>query len=209
MQVEGWCWTTCGSVTELTEQGMVATNNGDQEQVVTGSSPMTEGRHYWEVEINVTHGIMVGATRPGVDHDEAPDNDSDTYFIAGFRGGLYGNGKRFTDSQGALLQGDRVGVMLDLDAGSMRFYRNGKRFGPGFTSGVTGPLVCAALLTGKGDKVTVLPGATAPEGAGADARGAQFCSAQNEQGSVLAPEDARTCGPRPCWGTPLLPVKVC
>jgi hypothetical protein len=160
---------------------------------------MTEGRHYWEVEIHEgTSGIMVGAARPGVDHDEFQHSGSNTYFIAGFSGGLFGNFKINADPQGALLQGDRVGVMLDLDAGWMRFFRNGKRFGPGYTSGVTGPLVRAAQLLGKGDTVTVLPGATAPEGAGANARKEQFCNAQNEQGAVLAPKDARTCVPHPC-----------
>ena len=48
----------------------------------------------------------------------------------------------------------------------MRYYRNGKRCGPGYTEGVTGPLVRAVQLVCAGDKVTVLPGAVAPEGAG-------------------------------------------
>ena len=49
--------------------------------------------------------------------------------------------------------------------GWSRFYRNDKRFGPGFTEGVTGPLVRAAGLYG-GDKVTALPGGVAADGAG-------------------------------------------
>ena len=57
-------------------------------------------------------------------------------------------------------------MLLDLDAGWLRLFRNGTRCGPGFTEGVTGPLVRAAQLF-NGDKVTVLPGAVAPEGAGA------------------------------------------
>jgi hypothetical protein len=57
-------------------------------------------------------------------------------------------------------------VLLDLDAGWMRIYRNGKRCGPGFTEGVTGPLVRAAQLIDIGNKVMVLLGAVAPEGAG-------------------------------------------
>ena len=48
----------------------------------------------------------------------------------------------------------------------MRIYRNGKRCGPGFTEGVTGPLVRGAQLRFTDDKLTVLPGAVAPEGAG-------------------------------------------
>ena len=63
--------------------------------------------------------------------------------------------------------GDRIGVLLDLDAGWLRFYHNDRRCGPGFTEGVTRPLVRAAQLCTPGSKVTVLPGAIAPEGAGA------------------------------------------
>ena len=71
------------------------------------------------------------------------------------------------------------GVLLDLDVGWLRFYRNSKWCGPGFTEGVTGPLVRAAQFAraaswfslsiggSAGGKVTVLPGAVAPTGAGA------------------------------------------
>jgi hypothetical protein len=58
-------------------------------------------------------------------------------------------------------------MLLDLDAGWLRFYRNGKRCGPGYTEGVTGPLLCAAQVTDAGQQLTLLPGAVAPEGAGA------------------------------------------
>jgi hypothetical protein len=89
---------------------------------------------------------------------------NDGYFIFGGNGGLYGNGKQHADLQGKFATDDRIGVLLDLDAGWMRFYRNCKQCGPGFTEGVTGPLVCAAQFGGSaGDKVTVLPGAVAPE----------------------------------------------
>jgi hypothetical protein len=70
-------------------------------------------------------------------------------------------------SQGSFAAGGRIGVLLDLDAGWMRFYHNDKRCGPGFTEGMTGPLVRAAQLYNEGDTATVLPGAVAPEGAGA------------------------------------------
>jgi hypothetical protein len=140
-------------------------------QLVTGGSPMTEGRHYWEVELTWDVDIcfsMVGAARPGLDHDTSPVDmdDDDVYFIYGRTGALFGNGKKNSDKQGKFAKGDRIGVLLDLDAGWMRFYRNDKRCGPGFTEGVTGPLVRATELHDGGDKVTALPGAVAPEGAG-------------------------------------------
>jgi hypothetical protein len=132
---------------------------------------MTEGRHYWEVELTWTDhydcDIMVGAVRPGLDHDKDFGDTNDAYYIDGYTGSLYGNGKEDADRQGEFAKGDRIGVLLDLDAGWLRYYRNDKRCGPGFTEGVTGPLVRAVELYNEGEKVTVLPGAVAPEGAGA------------------------------------------
>jgi hypothetical protein len=131
---------------------------------------MTEGRHYWEVEYTAADAkdiwFMVGAVRPGLDHDKGHQYTNDAYFISGCSGSLFGNGISNADPQGDFATGDRIGVLLDLDAGWMRIYRNGKRCGPGFTEGVTGPLARAAQLLFAGDKLTVLPGAMAPEGAG-------------------------------------------
>ncbi len=164
----GWCWSARGSKMMLSEDGLVATKTVPdyKSQLVTGGSPMTEGRHYWEVELTAGYAIMVGAVRPGLDHDKEHYNTNDAYFINGYNGSLFGNGKCNAEPQGRFAAGDRIGVLLDLDAGWLRIFRNGKRGGPGFTEGVTGPLVCAVQLASAGDKVAVLPGATALEGAG-------------------------------------------
>jgi hypothetical protein len=170
----GWRWEGCGNGITLSGEGLVATRDEEgRTQLVTGGSTMTEGRHYWEVELTCAHAdcdISVGAVRPGLDHDTYHFRTNDAYYINGGSGALYGNGKEDTDSQGQFAKGDRIGVLLDLDAGWMRFYRNDKRCGPGFTEGVAGPLVRATELYYKyykGDKVTALPAAVAPEGAGA------------------------------------------
>ena len=162
----GWRWDACGSEITLSEDGLVATKTGGFYQLATGGSPMTEGRHYWEVEVS-GQSAFVGAVRPGLDHDKEHYNGNDAYFISGYFGALCGNGKQRADPQGMFATGDRIGVLLDIDAGWMRLYRNGKRCGPGYTEGVTGLLVRAAQFGGEaGDKMTVLPGAVAPEGAG-------------------------------------------
>jgi hypothetical protein len=166
----GWRWDECGSKIALSGEGLVATKDKDGDQLVTGGSLMTEGRHYWEVELTWTDDdycdINVGAVRPGLDHDKHYAQTNDAYYIWGVNGSLFGNGKADADKQGGFAKGDRIGVLLDLDAGWLRIYRNGKRCGPGFTEGVTGPLVRAVQLYNKGEKATVLPGAVAPEGAG-------------------------------------------
>jgi hypothetical protein len=170
LQRLGWLWKTCGSGMALSEEGLVATVSVKKSfQLVTGGEPMTEGRHYWEVEMTKWDGnnCMIGAVRPGLDHDKAHWRTNDAYFIDAHSRALFGNGKEGDDRQGKFAEGDRIGVLLDLDAGWLRFYRNDERCGPGFTEGVTGPLVRAAHFWKAGDKVTVLPGAVAPEGAGA------------------------------------------
>jgi hypothetical protein len=155
----------------LSEEGLVATKDTFEGwQLVTGGEPMTEGRHYWEVELTKwPEGscLLIGAVRPGLDHDIDHFDTDDAYFIDAIDGTLLGNGKHSADGQGKFAAGDRVGVLIDLDAGWLRFYRNGKRCGPGYTEGVAGPLMRAAQIACEGDKVTVLPGAAAPEGAGA------------------------------------------
>jgi hypothetical protein len=164
----GWRWEARGSQMTLSEDGLVASRESYGWQLVTGGSPMTEGRHYWEVEMTTWAGggLMVGAVRPGLDHDRGHFNASDAYFVDAEEGSLNGNGKDGDDVQGRFAEGDRVGVLLDLDAGWIRVYRNGRRCGPGFTEGVTGPLVRAGHVVREGDTVTALPGAAAPEGAG-------------------------------------------
>jgi hypothetical protein len=46
---------------------------------------------------------------------------------------------RYADAQSQFATGDRIGVLLDLDAGWMRLYRSGKWCGPV----VSGPLLGA------------------------------------------------------------------
>jgi len=63
-----------------------------------------------------------------------------------------------------------VGVFVDLDGGeggdggSVRFFVNGSEYGPGFKSGVVGPVVLGVELGWAGQVVTLLPDAQKPAG---------------------------------------------
>jgi hypothetical protein len=167
LQRVGWRWTEGGSDMTLSgDGGLVAACNGEGWQLATGGLPMTEGRHFWEVQLtDGNSNTMVGAVRPGLDHDKEHHNGNDAYYIWGYRGALCGNGKYGDEGHRPFATGDRIGVLLDLDAGWVRFFCNDTRCGPGFTEGVTGPLVRAAQFGG--DKsITALPSAAPPEGAG-------------------------------------------
>jgi hypothetical protein len=174
LQRPGWGWTTCGS--DIALDGLVATKSrGTDYQLATGGEQMTEGRHYWEVRVSDPHGVFFGAARPGLDHDEEHHATASAFFIYGLNSSLWANGKFIREKQAGLSQGggagasalrfatgDRIGVLLDLDQGWIRWFRNGAECGPGITSGVSGPLVRAAQILHEGNSVEALPGAVAP-----------------------------------------------
>jgi hypothetical protein len=81
-------------------------------------------------------------------------------------GSLCGNGKMYDDRASEYEEGDRVGVLLDLNDGSLRFFKNGMQNGPGYAAGsVTGPVVHAVQLFYKKSSVRLLPDAEAPANA--------------------------------------------
>ena len=63
-----------------------------------------------------------------------------------------------------------MGVLVDLDGGeggdggSVRFFVNGSEYGPGYKSGVTGPVVLGVELMQAAQVVTLLPDAQKPAG---------------------------------------------
>jgi hypothetical protein len=79
-------------------------------------------------------------------------------------GALWGNGKEHGNYAGGFEQGDRVGVLLGLDNGSLRFFRNGAQHGSGYAAGsVTGPVVAAVQMYNTNNSVRLLPNAQQPE----------------------------------------------
>ena len=62
-------------------------------------------------------------------------------------GSLCGNGKADDYEAGGFNNGDRMGILLDLDDGSLRFFKNGVEHGPGYPAGsVTGPVALGAQM---------------------------------------------------------------
>jgi hypothetical protein len=159
-------WRTCDEeLVTLSEGGAVATYNGDDDNenaytLVTSGVELTAGKHYWEVEILIDNYLLFGIAKPNLDpnHDYAVSESTDSWFISAYEGSLYGNGKEADDGAGDIDKGDRVGVLLDLDEGSLRFFVNGVQHGPGYPAGsVTGPVVCAVSIYNSGTSVRLLP----------------------------------------------------
>ena len=82
-----------------------------------------------------------------------------------YDGSLCGNGKQDDDAAGGYKKGDRVGVLLDLSDGSLRFFRNGVQHGPGYAAGsMTGPVVAAVQMFNINESVRLLPNKRAAAG---------------------------------------------
>jgi hypothetical protein len=111
------------------------------------------------------NGILIGISRPNLDPaGEYWRRDcSDGWFISADDSFLWGNGKQNDDAAGPCYQGDRVGMLLDLGNGSLRFFKNGVEHGPGYPAGsVTGPVVAAIHMYQKDASMRLLPNAEAP-----------------------------------------------
>jgi hypothetical protein len=154
---------------ELCEDGAVVTHTSYQDgSVVTTGMDITEGTHYWEVELlsKSVDSICIGISRPNLNpRGSYTDSEcTDAWFMSTHNGDLCGNGENFQSfSAGGYAQGDRVGMLLDLEDGSLRFFKNGVRHGPGYGAGrVTGPVVAAVRLYKEGHSVRLLPNAEAP-----------------------------------------------
>jgi hypothetical protein len=111
--------------------------------------------------------IFIGISRPKLDPTGYYylSGCTDGWFMYADSGSLYGNDKQGNDEAGGYTQGDRVGLLLDLDNGSLRFFKNGVQHGPGYAAGsVTGPVVPAAQMYLNNQSVRLLPNAKAPIG---------------------------------------------
>jgi hypothetical protein len=125
----------------LREEGALVASNSSS--LVTSGIELTEGRHYWEVEV-VVGPIRIGVTRPNLDDD----NCTDGWYVSTGTGCLYCDGKFTGEETGEFASGTRIGVLLDLNDGSILLFRNGVQHGPGYAAGsVTGPVVHAVQVS--------------------------------------------------------------
>jgi hypothetical protein len=157
----------------LNEGGAVATRTRGTASgytLTTTGIELTEGNHYWEVELlsERVGQIFIGISRPSLNPKGAHfyGSRTDGWFICIDDGALCGNGKYRDVKTGAYKQGDRVGVLLDLDNGSLRFFKNGVQHGSGYVAGsVTGPVVAAVQMANTDSSVRLLLNAEAPANA--------------------------------------------
>ena len=108
---------------------------------------VTEGCAFMELQLSADNNVntcMMGVVRL---EDGATVDFNKHYTATGckqgatlnsFTGGLNGGPPLYNDAfrQGKLSPGDKVGMFLDVEAGSLAFFLNGKQCGPGYLKGV-------------------------------------------------------------------------
>jgi len=104
--------------------------------------------------------ILCGVVRDGAPCNEDPCPQSEStvgWFMDSFSGVLFGNGKGDNDMAGWIKPGQVLSMQVDTDAGTLKFWVDGKPHGPGYTSGVTGPLRWATTVGFKGHFIEIVP----------------------------------------------------
>jgi hypothetical protein len=121
-----------------------------------------------EVQVGGEMGdLLVGIARPGLstEGDYGAASCKDAWLMHACNGSLFGNGKQRSDQAGAFKAGDRLGMLVDLDKGSLLYFKNGELHGPGYDAGsVTGPVVLAVRIYSTSSSCKVLLNALNPSG---------------------------------------------
>ena len=102
--------------------------------VALGTQRISSGKWYWEITLTAGSRCMIGITKYNTFNSSNAfyySSDSYSYFSSD---GNKRNGSASGTSYGATFaQGDVIGVALDLDAGTLIFYKNGTSQGTAFT----------------------------------------------------------------------------
>ena len=116
------------------------------------------GKHTISMKLGYK-GFYCGVVRDGAPYntDHCRIESKLGWFIASFVGGLCGNGKVFGDMAGKIEPGQVLTMQVDTDAGTLKFWVDGKPHGPGYTSGVMGSLRWATSVSFKGSDVEIVP----------------------------------------------------
>jgi hypothetical protein len=141
----------------LSEGGSRATVSEKTEwHTAASKAVMRAGRHYAQFTVVSSEAMFFGVIQPGWDVEGGMDADSvdghcfyytyDGYRCPGFRD--------WEGMQGAQKEGERIGMLLDLDQGSMTVYKNDERLGV-MATGLSGEYCWAVSMYGQEDSVRI------------------------------------------------------
>jgi hypothetical protein len=116
---------------------------------------MSDGRHFAQFTVLRGRHVMVGVIRPGWDVGSgqgAQHVDGHCFFWFGV-GTRFPGDSSWEGMQPSAEPGDRIGLLLDLEQGSMAVYKNDERLGVMVRSGLSGEYSWAVSLCETGESV--------------------------------------------------------
>ena len=136
-----------GSTHTLSNGNLDVSMSGSSQHTTAGTIGVSSGKWYWEMTVNAVSSTYY----PGVGIDSNPvgsvqSGDNATGFIYLKNGSKFAN-LNVTNYGATYDVGDVIGVALDMDAGTLTFYKNGSTQGQAF-SGISGtmfPVVTGTL----------------------------------------------------------------
>jgi hypothetical protein len=152
-----------GSIT-LSEDGSLATRGGVLGHVgytAASKAVMRAGRHYAQFTVVSGEAMMIGVIRPGWDVVGGQDAfivDGHCFYFT--RGGQRSPAPHDWEGRQGAIEGDRIGLLLDLDQGSMTVYKNDERLGV-MATGLSGEY-CWAVSMGYPEDSARIDAAAAP-----------------------------------------------
>jgi hypothetical protein len=159
------------AIIALSENGMVATRSEAADYTTGGYKSavskvvMRSGCHYAQFTVEGGRDMRLGVLRPGWDvvgDERLSEHGGDCTFYSTFHGNCE---PRYTDWKGmsnAREQGDRIGMLLDLDQGSMSVWKNDEKMGVMVAEGLSGPLSWGIFLGSSQGSSARIESAAAP-----------------------------------------------
>jgi hypothetical protein len=127
---------------------------------------MRAGRHYLQFTVASGLDMFFGVIRPGWDVGQGGAMTANAHHVDGhcfystYFGARFPEMRNWEGRQSTQKEGDRIGMLLDLDQGSMTVYKNDERLGV-MATGLSGEYCWAVLLGEDGDSARIEP-AVAP-----------------------------------------------
>jgi alpha-tubulin suppressor-like RCC1 family protein len=149
---------SCGPNLVLSNNNLSVTNTVNKKwNAIRASACFSSGVHYWEVHIDkcVSKNIFVGVMSEGGSTDNYVGSDREGWGYLANKAIWHNKGKMCTYGE-LFREGDRIGVSLDMDCGTIAFSRNGKDLGVA-VEGLTGDLYPAFSLYNLDDQVSLIP----------------------------------------------------
>ena len=150
-------------------EGLTITKSsgGSYPRHCTHGALMSSGVHSWEYDFtsaanqNGNRTMYVGVSRDGLDVEKGGYHKADAWYLRTDDGTRYGPGVDQGEEkkiEKCFQVGDKIGIRINLDDGSLKFYKNGQAMDVGFPAGtISGPVVGAVELLTVGQALTLVP----------------------------------------------------